>query len=136
VSWTIVVVNLPPVASLDDLPGDFEAGSLGTREEVSAKIRQVVPEVNFSDPTWGVIDGEDWAIEINVGKEIDRVEFVGLRLTGGEGAIHVVDHLLAQLGWRAVDAQSGELYEPQASRAGFDRWRQWRDRVIGEAGSR
>jgi hypothetical protein len=135
VSWDIALMNLPDVPTITDVPEEFEFVPLGTREEVIAKIRDVVPEADFSDPSWGVITGADYSVEVNVGREAGQVDGVMLLLRGADGAFDVVARLLERLPWRGWDIQTGELYSPGPARESFDRWRRWRDRVIGEVGS-
>ena len=54
-SWDISIQHLPEgVATIDEIPDDFTPGPLGLRSGVIADILRVVPDVDFTDPTWGM----------------------------------------------------------------------------------
>jgi len=61
VSWDAVIQGLPEgVESVADIPGDFSPSALGRREELIAAILEVFERADFSDPAWGVLDGDDY----------------------------------------------------------------------------
>jgi hypothetical protein len=83
-SWDIFVQDLPPEAQkLTDIPADFRPQPLGSRAEVVAKIKAIVPQANFADPSWGIIDGGDFSIEVNMGEE-DPVTGFAFHVRGGD----------------------------------------------------
>jgi len=58
VSWDIFVQEIPPdVRSVEEIPNGFRPGAIGTRDEIIAGIQRVFPEADFSDPSWGKVDG-------------------------------------------------------------------------------
>jgi len=131
-SWDIFVQDLPrDAATFADIPPDFKPSSLGKRSDVIAKITEIVPSADFSDPSWGMIEGEDWSIEVNIGKSETCGGFA-LHVRGGDGAVAVVAAILNHLDLRALDSQTGEFFVagPEAVES-FRRWRAFRDRVIG-----
>lgn len=132
-SWDIFVQDLPKdAASVADIPDDFVPKEIGDRSDIIAKISKVVPEADFSNPAWGVIDGEDWSIEINMGSS-ETCSGFALHVRGGDRAIGVVDAVLRALGLRAIDSQTGEFFiaGPDAQ-ASFSKWRKYRDSVVGK----
>ena len=66
-SWDILIQDLPDVATIEEVPDDFHPGVLGSRAEVVERLRSTFPDADFSNPSWGVLDREDWSIEFNSG---------------------------------------------------------------------
>jgi hypothetical protein len=82
-SWDVLVQDLPQEAkSTADIAPDFRPASIGKRSAIIEKIREVVPTADFSDPSWGRIDGDDWSIEVNIGTNEDCGGFA-LHVRGG-----------------------------------------------------
>ncbi len=137
-SWDIFVQDLPHnVKSVEDIPQDFSPRSLGKRAEIIAKIRAIVPAADFSDPAWGIIAGEGWSIEINMGEE-EECECFAFHVRGNGAAPDVIAAILEHLCLRATDpTQPGGLFVagPQA-RASFTRWRAFRGRVMRHSSGR
>ena len=130
-SWDIFVLDLPRDAqSVDDVPRDYEPKALGQRDVLIAKIRELVPSADFSDPSWGTIEGENFSIELNMGKERVVGSFA-FHVRGGEAAVGVVAAILSHLDLRAIDGQTGEFFEwGDSALESFRAWRAFRDRVI------
>ena len=89
-SWDIFVQDLPPDAeSVADIPSDYQPKSLGPRDALIAKIREIVPSADFSDPSWGHIEGERFSIEVNLG-QASVVDSFAFHVRGGEEAVGAV----------------------------------------------
>jgi hypothetical protein len=129
-SWDIFAYDFPRDAkSLEDLPAGFKPPSLGERSSVIAKIREVVPDVNFSNPAWGRIDRDGFSIELNMGRG-EVCDGFAFHVRGGAGAVAVVAAILNHLDLRAVDAQTGGFFVAgQASVESFRKWQAYRDQV-------
>jgi hypothetical protein len=130
-SWDIYVQDMPSdVAFVREIPNDFKPRSLGSRSWVISKIKEIIPMADFSDPSWGRIDGDDWSIEVSVGKEEECTGFA-FHVRGGEGAVGAVASILDHLNLRAFDAQTGEFFVsgPEAIES-FRKWRTYRDQVV------
>lgn len=52
----MLIQDLPPVASVAEIPDGFEPSPLGSRQAVIASVRATLPEIDFSDPSWRAID--------------------------------------------------------------------------------
>ncbi|MEM6820159.1 MAG: hypothetical protein AAF578_15375 [Pseudomonadota bacterium] len=131
-SWDIFVQDLPKdAASVADIPEDFVPKDIGGRSDVIATITAVVPEADFSDPSWGLIDGKDWSIEVNIG-DAETCSGFAFHVRGGDQAIGVIDTVLRALDLRAIDAQTGEFFVagPDAQ-ASLSKWREYRGTVVG-----
>src|SRR4029077_20037133 len=116
--------------SLDDIPDDFQPRPLGSRSEVIRRILEVVPNADFSDPAWGMIDGPEFSIECNLGTG-EEVRSFALHVRGGDAAAGLVADLLGRCGWRAFDPSSESgIFDPASAVEGLKRWRTYRDRVL------
>jgi hypothetical protein len=133
VSWDIFVQDLPQeVRSIADIPADFRPQAIGNRAEVIRKIRELLPEADFSDPSWGRIDHEDWSIEVNLGEDEECTGFA-LHVRGGDAVVSVIAAILAHLDLRALDSQTGDFFVagPEALKS-FQKWRAYRDQVVNK----
>jgi hypothetical protein len=129
-SWDVLILHLPEgVRSVSELPDDFESGPLGDRTSLIGAIHAVAPDVDFSDPAWGLLSRDAFSIEFNVGAD-EQVESIMLHVRGGAGSVELIAELLARLGERAVDVQTGDLFEPVAAVESLAEWRAYRDQVV------
>ncbi len=130
-SWDILVQDLPEVTTVADIPDGFQPSPLGARSELISKILTVCPQADFSDPSWGLIVGPDWSIEVNIGKEEPCMGFA-LHVRGADVAVSAVTAILEQLQLRAIDCQTSEFFtEGIESKSSFHDWQAYRNRVIG-----
>ena len=129
-SWDIFVQDLPSEAkTVADIPSSFRPSLIGKRSEIIARIIGIIPSADFTDPGWGMIDGEDWSIEVNLGQEEDCRDFA-LHVRGGDAAVGAVAAILRQLNLRALDSQTGEFFAADSNAIeSFRQWRQYRDQV-------
>ena len=130
-SWDLFVQDLPAEAkTVRDIPPDFKPRLIGKRTDIITAIQAVVPIADFSNPSWGVIDGDGWSIEINIG---DKEECRGFafHIRGGDAAIGVVDAILKRLNLRAIAPGSDSgFFEPGPKAVqSFEKWRAYRDQI-------
>ncbi len=69
-SWDVMIFNMqgktpPPIQELQE--SDYEV--LGPAAEVRQRISALLSEADWSDPTWGIYEGDGFSIEFNVGKK-------------------------------------------------------------------
>lgn len=134
-SWDISILNLPASAvSIDDFPHDFQPPPIGTRAGVIAGILKTIPDVDFTDPSWGMLSRDGFSIEFNMGSEEICGSFM-LHVRGGGDVMSLVDHLLKSLELRAIDCQTGDFFTTDTSDASFSEWRQFRDKVVSSSDS-
>ena len=131
-SWDIIIQDLPPdVQSVSEIANDYRPRALGKRDEVIARIQQALPDVDFSNRSWGILDHSGFSIEFNMGKEEICNSFM-LHVRGGGGAISTIERLLQHLKLRAIDCQTGDFFSRDAAQASFIQWQAYRDRVVRE----
>ena len=130
-SWDIFVQDLPRDArSTADIPADFRPKPIGSRADVIRQINDLIPDADFSDPSWGRIEAEDWSIEVNMGADEECKSFA-LHVSGGDAVVGVVGAILKHLNLRALDSQTGEFFVAGAEALdNFQKWRAYRDQVI------
>jgi hypothetical protein len=130
-SWDIFVQDLPQDAkSIADIPSTFRPAPIGSRSALIRGIKEVVPTTDFSDPSWGLIQGDDWSIEINIGGDEECHSFA-LHVRGGNDAAGAVAAILQHLNLRALDSQTGGLFTAGAEAVqSFEKWREYRDSLL------
>jgi hypothetical protein len=136
-SRDIFVMDLPrDAATMDDITEDFQPQPLGRRSEIIRRIVEIVPETDFSDPSWGMFDGPDFSIEFNMGRDEETKSFA-LHVRGGDATAGLIADLLDRCGWRAVDSASESgLFDPASAAESLRKWRTYRNRVLGSDAER
>ena len=124
-SWDIFIQNFPEGARrVADIPDNFTAGPIGKRADVISKIRAAMPQVDFSDPAWGVLEAGDYTIEFGLGD--DEVLYgMTLHVRGSDEVLPVVTRILSALRLRAIDSWTGEFFEPEIGALSLQRWRSY-----------
>lgn len=115
--------------TIEDLAEDD--APLGTRAEVLAKLRAALPQADFSDPTWGIVEGPDYSVEVNLGDE-EPVSAIMLHVRGGDSVMQVIRTAAKALGCGALDCNADEVLdlEGDVAGAGLQAWREYKDRVV------
>lgn len=131
-SWDISIMDFPKdVHNVAEIPDDYQPALLGARGELIARIHELLPDVNFADPSWGLLDKPGFSIEFNMGVEEVCSSFM-LHVRGGGEAMATVASLLRHLQLRGIDCQSGDFFSIQSAQRSFDEWQAYRDRVIDQ----
>ena len=125
-SWDVLIMRVPEgVTDLGDIPDDYDE-PLCSHSELTARLRAVFPDIDLTDPTWGILEGEDYSIEFNMDEE-DPCDSVMLHVRGGDSALAPIKALCDSTGWAAVDAGGGEIIPLTAeSVPGFTAWQHMR----------
>ena len=130
-SFDVFVQDIPAgVKSVDEIPEDFVPKPIGTRSAVVASIRKVAPEVKFSSPEWGTIEGDSYHLDVNLGPN-DPVTAFAFHLYGEEEGLFIIAGVLDELGVRAFapGTESG-LFDLDPTTEAFLRWREYRNNLI------
>lgn len=112
-SWDIFVQDFPKTAqSVSEIPEDFAPASLGSRHELIQKIKHALPAIDFSNPTWGILDDPNtgYSIELNMGED-ETMDGFALHVRGGDAAVESISVILEATGLRALDSESGEFFD-------------------------
>ncbi|HEY1788472.1 MAG TPA: hypothetical protein VGJ73_09970 [Verrucomicrobiae bacterium] len=133
-SWDIFVSNFPADAkTVDDVPDDFVGKPIGSRHEVIAKIREVIPTAVFPDKSWGKIEGPGLDIEISLGDE-EIVKSFAFHVRGSEESAACIADILRHLKLRAVDSGTGGFFDLDRPADGIQRWKEYRDEILSRRG--
>lgn len=132
-SWDISVQDLPVgVDKVENIPDDFEPQNLGSRQEIIAKILAIIPDVDFGNPSWGILNTDDYSIEFNMGDDVVCDGFM-LHVRGGGEAAELIDILLAKMNLRALDCCEGDFFRLEKATQSFEDWQEFRDQVINDS---
>lgn len=132
-SWDIFIQDFPHQAkTIDEIPPDFDPQPIGMRTYLIQQICEVIPDADFSDPSWGLVDGNGFSIEINLGNN-ELVTSFALHIRGSnDSLIDLIEKLLQHLKLRALDPGSDTgFFDAEQSRSSFQRWVEYRDKVVG-----
>ena len=132
-SWDLLVVNLPDVESIDDIPKDYVLPSLGKLENIIARIKKIIPKVDFSHSDWVILIEESFSIEFSMGTNETCDSFM-LHVRGGGNAVLTISYLLKEMRLRAYDCQSGDFFTVDSAQGSFADWQAFRDGVISDLG--
>ena len=128
-SWDVVILALPPgTRSFNDLPKDYDA-SLATISFVHSTLRELFPDINLTDPAWGVLVADTYSMEFNIGSE-DPCRSIMLHIRGDEASLTPIRALCERTGWGAFDTSDGALMDFSADPGkGLRAWRAYREQV-------
>jgi len=130
-SWDIFVQDIPKdvkrISDMHEKYSNFKPCPIGVRSEIIRKIKEVVHEADFSNPAWGVMDGNGFSIEVDMGDTEECMGFA-FHVRGGDAAAFVVSDILECLGLRAFDpsSETGLFEIGLGALDALQRWRRYR----------
>jgi hypothetical protein len=132
-SWDVMIFNLggktPP--TLDEFE-ESDCLPLGPAAEVRERLSALLAKLDWSDPTWGVFEGNGFSIEFNVGED-DPISNMMLHVRGRGDAIAAITRFAKPLGWSALDCSTSEFLDlDNPSQAGWEGFQAYRDKIIEE----
>jgi hypothetical protein len=132
-SWDIYIDGFPDsIKRVADIPDDVKLRPLGKRSDLIAQIREVAPQADFSNPEWGILEGDGFSIEFMMGaEEVLRGGFT-LFVRGGGNPAPLIASILNGLDLRGIDCQTSEFFDLEAAQASFGAWQRYRDQVLGQ----
>src|SRR5436309_3480088 len=110
-SWDVMIFsarNLP--AGIREPPDDWQAESMGEADDVRTAINASMPDVDWSDRAWGLLDGTGWSIEFNFQAD-GPVDHFMLHVRGGGNPITPIVALCKKNGWAALDTSTAEFID-------------------------
>jgi hypothetical protein len=111
---------------------ESDCDPLGPAATVRQQLSKLLPEIDWSDPTWGVYEGDGFSIEFNVGDD-DPIDDMMLHVRGGGDAIAAIVSFARPLGWSALDCSMGDFLDLEnPSQGGWGGFQEFRDRAIGQ----
>ena len=128
-SWDLFVQDWGNFESLDDISNDFEPQSIGKRSEVIDNIKAAEPTIDFSNPSWGILENEQFTIEFNMGNSEECDGFV-MHIRGNELALPGVGNILDRLKLRAADGSSPFFIDIEKTKGDLQKWIDYRDSIL------
>ncbi len=108
-SWAVYAMRGPGgVRRLDDIPDGYEPPSVGSSAEVVALVRELVPDVDASKPSWLALRSDEFDVEMTIGKGVE-VRDITFYLNDGPRSIPIVMEISRRLGVTAYDTESGNF---------------------------
>lgn len=130
-SWDVLLHRAPDGATVAELPEGCALPPLGSPTEVRRTIRATLPQVDLSDPTWGVLHGPTWTIELLTGEE-DPVTLLTLLVRGtGDDALVPIFDLARALDCAVEDTTEGRLLNGPEDTDGWHSFQNFRAQVFG-----
>jgi hypothetical protein len=130
-SWDVMVFDLAGAAPSEiDFGADFKPHSMGPAGEIRLRISEHLRAVDWSDPTWGLYEGDGFSLEFNMGKGAETNSFM-VHVRGGGDAVKTLLRVAAPNGWSLFDCTTGEFIDPaNPSDEGWKAFQGYRDRVL------
>ena len=131
-SWDIYIQDLPPVASIADIPADFRPQPIGERASMIARIMEAVPFAELQDDSYLFVrtDEIDLSISFSLDPDTQRLMSIAVHVHGGERSPACVAAIVRSTGLRALDTGTSEFFDADAPEHGFALWAEYRDRVL------
>lgn len=130
-SWDLYVQDWGEFESLEQIPDNFEPKPLGDRSELIEKIKIAEPTVNFTDPSWGILENEFFSIEFNMGDSELSQGFV-MHVRGNELAIPCIGNILDSLKLRATDGSTSNFFDVIKSQKDLKKWIAYRNSILNQ----
>lgn len=130
-SWDVLIHKFidPAPTTIEEID-ESKFLPLGPAAEVRQQISEHLGPVDWSDPTWGVLDGDGFSIEFNAGNE-DPIDSIMLHVRGGGDAVAAIMAFVVPLGWKALDISAGGFINPLSpSDEGWERFQAYRDHAM------
>jgi hypothetical protein len=107
-SWDLSVFGSEsPPPRVDDMPKDWAGTPLGPAADVRAKLSAVFPELDWTNPTWGLLEGPGFSFEFNMGREELLTGFM-IHVRGSGDPVPWLMRMGDACTWYMLDTSTGE----------------------------
>lgn len=114
------------------MPQDWRGDVMGVQAEIRQEISTILVGVDWSDPTWGLYDGDGYSFEFSMGKDDPSDGFM-IHVHGSGPALSDLLKICERTGWFMLDCSQGEwLHHCDDQEAGWKGFQAYRDRVLSE----
>ncbi|WP_299534150.1 hypothetical protein [Ulvibacterium sp.] len=127
-SWDLYVQDWGDFDSLEQIPDDFEPKPIGNRSELIDKIKVAEPTVDFTNPSWGLLENEFFSIEFNMGDSELSDGFV-MHVRGNELAIPCIGNILDSLDLKAADGFTPDFFDVEKFKKDMKKWAAYRNSI-------
>lgn len=130
-SWDVSFMKFSnDIKELEDLSEEI-IESLGSRKEIASILIEIFPDLDFTDPAWGVLERTDYSIEFNIPEEENLTSFM-LHISGNQKAIEVLMAIQNKTGWKAIEGSEGILNLNESPERGLIEWQEYRNSIINQ----
>lgn len=126
-SWDVLIINSKD--KVDFEKGDWE--NFKSKSEVIQNLKTSFPEIDFTDPTWGIIDTSKVNIEFNLGDEEDLGNNFMIHVRAGLDPTGEIARMCFENNWQAFDLSEGDYIDlNNPTQDSFNNWQDFKDHVI------
>jgi len=132
-SWDVLIMK----EKYDfDAPEENQSGiaPLGKRDEIIKKLTHCIPNLDYRDETWGILNDEGYSIEFNTGDE-EIADTIMLHIRGGGtvmDTIQLVCETLDAYALNTSDCTYIDFKQPDRAQESWEQFQQYRDKVINK----
>lgn len=130
-SWDLYVQDWGDFDSLEQIPDDFEPKPIGNRSELIDKIKAAEPTVDFTNPSWGLLENEFFSIEFNMGDSELSDGFV-MHVQGSELAIPCIGNILDSINLKATDGSTPDFFDVVKSKKDMKKWVTYKNSILNK----
>ena len=134
-SWDLIVFKLTSTLTNPEtgeaiFPDEWEPPEIGTPSQIRTQISEALPNVDWSDKSWGMLDGSDYSLEFNIGNETPITNFM---IHARGNATPPIITLMSLTGWRIIDTVTGKwMHETSNPDEGREKFQSYMERVLKE----
>ena len=132
-SWDVIAFNFDGASPLkiDDLD-ETTLRPMGSTQNVRERISTCLDGVDWSDPTWGIFEGDGFSFEFNVGEDKVETKDFMIHVRGRGDAVCSLLKFAVPNKWSLLDCSTSEFIDPtNPSNEGWEKFQAFRDRAIG-----
>lgn len=131
-SWDVALLRTE-YRTVASIPRDHKPGPIEDRAALIAVLTRSFAGLDARDPSWLLLDGPDWSIEISLG-DSDPIEVITLHVRGADEVLQVIRNLCEVLGTKAIDYSTGEFIDFDGDPGrGLRGWRALLARATGKS---
>ena len=128
-SWDLFVQDWGEFDSLEEIPDDFEPKPLGRRIDIIETVKNTEPTIDFTDPSWGLLENKLFSIEFNMGDSEILESFV-MHVRGNELALPCIGNILNELNLKATGGSTPNFFDVEKSKKDLQQWIDYRNSII------
>jgi hypothetical protein len=130
-SWDVLSFNYhgAPLKNIALSSDEDGPDMLGSAEDVRQAIANALPDVGWSDPTWGMYLGDGFTFEFSTGKG-DPVTTIMVHVRGDGDPIPSLLRAAVPNQWSLFDCSTSEFIDPNdPSQEGWTGFQQFREQI-------
>jgi hypothetical protein len=121
-TWDVYALRAPGVRSVEALPEGYEPPAIGPFDEVLALVREALPGVDATDPSWLTLRTPGYFLEIALGKSVsvhDVYFYVTVEEEDPHAAVGAVLDVCRALRITPYDTESGSVLTTESGPPAF-----------------